>query len=57
MPSIGLNLIIGGSTSLTTGPGGAPPGPPTDFAVKNRNGAYVKNRDGAQIVADPTPRT
>lgn len=38
---------------VSSGSGDTPP----SYAVVNRDGGNIVNRDGAYIVADPTPRT
>ena len=50
---LGLHLGLTDETKgIGTGPGGTP-----DNAVINRDGAFVINRNGDQLIADPTPRT
>jgi hypothetical protein len=55
MGTMGLGQLGGlgrlGRPALSEGVGVSP------YSVVNRDGAYVKNRDGARIIANPTPRT
>ena len=37
--------------------GGAPPPMVPQYAIVNRDGQEILNRDGNYILADPTPRT